>query len=1603
MLVLCLLIPIVFVGFTLNLSSVSAESDTTIYIDPTPVIAKVCQNFTIAVNVKDVTDLYAWQLKLSWNPDLLECVGYSFGPFLPPPTIQPPPIINNTAGWILAGDSRMMPPGVSGNGTVFYIEFHCDGAGECDLVFSDPDTFLLDSSAMEIPCSEINGHVIQTEAITRYLHKEEPLVPVHLHNEESLVPIHMNSNMTLTPVHMHYVGDPFIDPIYEPWFTPWHELCPEFCQEWILTSWEDNGDGILSPNDQIDMSDPTELYMAWYHVDRITWTVLLTNETDPDDQMYVEYKGTFEPIEDPINYPVCTFWHEVYPSYSNVYHIISATGPLEWCTYIALERFVNGTPTGEISSWHVEEVVRDLILREKIMDPICTWWHEIYPDYCKWWHITSWEDNQLEGDPGYGQLSPCDQIDMVDPYFERWETFWSMGDVNRDGLIDILDVELIQKAWGSTPGDPNWNPDADLNQDGIVSAKDLIVCAANQGLDIWTYFGVPGPRSKKEWYHVDRVTLTLNVTFGEPLEWMKIELKTYYFEEMYNALKHPIETRWHEVYPHYSNVYTLTRWDWFLDDNCNGVLDVCDYIWLLNETSGIGGRYHVEDICYDLILNKKVANPVCTDWHELHPEYCQGWHLTSWEDNDDDILSPCDQIDMLTAEDFEKWETFWSMGDTDRDGYIDDDDVDYVEMWFGWHGPPGVHRADFNKDGDVDVGDAMTCALNYGKDIWTYYPELGGKTWYHVDRVTLTLNISTPEGFWLIEYKGPFEGMYEVKTAPIGTKWHVVYPYYSEIMYIDDWYDNCNGVLDHCDYVQLWGAWCHVEDLAIDLILNEKITDPTCTIWHEIYPEYCNKYHIVDWEDNDDGLLSPCDQIKMTLQPEGPTKEYHVDYVTLTINITDPSVPGWWMLLEYYYEGSVETMYWVKTHPVGSWWFEPGWIGPMHEIQDWSDNCNGVLDYCDYVMFYDYWYHIEDVTVDIIVTEKIHDVAVTAVSSRYPFVYQGHIDPIDVTITNLGDFNEPTVDVYAYYDGNLAAPKQTTSLNIGETKTLTFNWDTTGIPPGFYTVSANATIAIDNDPSNNVLTGNTEEVKQLPPWWFTKKPYPDYAPSGMPDIDQKQDVWGLGAGVYTWCGPVAVANSLWWFDSKYESMYNPTPLPPPAISDSFPLVWAYGAWDDHDPLNVDPLVRELAFLMDTDGQRTGLQHIGTNYIDMETGLSQYLQIHGINPTGDCDGDGDVDDDDLNIIANAMGTVPGVPGWDMRADIVIDNIVDLLDLDMAMANYGLTGLFYEHTVDFPDFYWIEEEIYRSEDVVLFLEFWIEIGPGEWIQFYEEPSLEGGHFVTCAGVNSTTEELLISDPYWDAAEAGFWGDVPVPHPSPHPSNLHNDAQFVSHDAYPVLNWISPPMPPNPYGPPVWELVNYLQQLGYPLNYHAFIRAAIVTSPLAEHNVAVINVTTSKTGCIPMPTVGQNLTCRVNVTVENQGGFAETFNVTAYANSTEIGTQEITLDPAENVTLAFTWNTSGLVKGNYSIWAYAWPVEGETNTTDNTFAGDWIIVTIQGDINGDNTVNFLDAILLGTAFGSKPGDPNWNPNANINDDGIINFLDAIILGAHFGQTDP
>jgi hypothetical protein len=63
----------------------------------------------------------------------------------------------------------------------------------------------------------------------------------------------------------------------------------------------------------------------------------------------------------------------------------------------------------------------------------------------------------------------------------RFDYFWRYTDVNRDGNVDILDIAIAAKAYGSYHGHPRWNPKADLDGNNKVDIVDIATVAKDYG------------------------------------------------------------------------------------------------------------------------------------------------------------------------------------------------------------------------------------------------------------------------------------------------------------------------------------------------------------------------------------------------------------------------------------------------------------------------------------------------------------------------------------------------------------------------------------------------------------------------------------------------------------------------------------------------------------------------------------------------------------------------------------------------------------------------------------------------------------------------------------------------------------------------------------------------------------------------------------------------------------------------------------------------------------------------------------------------------------------------------------------------------------------
>ena len=64
-------------------------------------------------------------------------------------------------------------------------------------------------------------------------------------------------------------------------------------------------------------------------------------------------------------------------------------------------------------------------------------------------------------------------------FYHLWKQPVLFGDINNDGIVNIEDIAIIAKAFGSYPGHPRWNEISDIDKNGVVNIVDVAKVARN--------------------------------------------------------------------------------------------------------------------------------------------------------------------------------------------------------------------------------------------------------------------------------------------------------------------------------------------------------------------------------------------------------------------------------------------------------------------------------------------------------------------------------------------------------------------------------------------------------------------------------------------------------------------------------------------------------------------------------------------------------------------------------------------------------------------------------------------------------------------------------------------------------------------------------------------------------------------------------------------------------------------------------------------------------------------------------------------------------------------------------------------------------------------
>jgi plastocyanin len=193
---------------------------------------------------------------------------------------------------------------------------------------------------------------------------------------------------------------------------------------------------------------------------------------------------------------------------------------------------------------------------------------------------------------------------------------------------------------------------------------------------------------------------------------------------------------------------------------------------------------------------------------------------------------------------------------------------------------------------------------------------------------------------------------------------------------------------------------------------------------------------------------------------------------------------------------------------------------------------------------------------------------------------------------------------------------------------------------------------------------------------------------------------------------------------------------------------------------------------------------------------------------------------------------------------------------------------------------------------------------------------------------------------------------------------------------------------------------------LQYYSFDKLWItgfINVTAGIHDVAVTDVVTFKTVCqqtfSPANIVYETHSVNINATVENQGDFAETFDVTAKYDGNIIQTLGASLSAHSSTIVTFTWDTTAVAHGNYTLSVEAEVVSGETDISDNTYTNGWVVVTLLGDIDGDFDIDeddlwiFAGAWIIYYSSGVKNPLCDFDEDCDIDEDDLWAFASAWI----------
>lgn len=159
---------VVLSGLLLNCRLLPVAATPLLSITPASPVVQPGQNFSLAISITAVLDLYAWQFDLAFDPIILSAGAITEGPFLAAGgnTVFLPGTIDNSAGSITFTAHTLQTAllGVDGSGILATIDFQALALGTSAITLSN--LILLNSNLNNIIVKDVYGAVTVRQPVT---------------------------------------------------------------------------------------------------------------------------------------------------------------------------------------------------------------------------------------------------------------------------------------------------------------------------------------------------------------------------------------------------------------------------------------------------------------------------------------------------------------------------------------------------------------------------------------------------------------------------------------------------------------------------------------------------------------------------------------------------------------------------------------------------------------------------------------------------------------------------------------------------------------------------------------------------------------------------------------------------------------------------------------------------------------------------------------------------------------------------------------------------------------------------------------------------------------------------------------------------------------------------------------------------------------------------------------------------------------------------------------------------------------------------------------------------------------------------------------------